>query len=61
MTVGDLKSHTNHNTVACAAEDLKWPTKILSPKDDDKKEAQYFFSDSTLDTFIRICKDLKLK
>ena len=48
--------------IACVDLDskrLKYPSKILNPKSQDKKEAQYFFSDSTVKFLTKSVSKLK--
>jgi len=48
-----------HACVDLDSKRLKYPSKILNPKSQDKKEAQYFFSDSTVKFLTKSVSKLK--
>ncbi|CAD7089409.1 unnamed protein product [Hermetia illucens] len=56
------RTHIDHDVlVGITDEGLKEPTKFLRPKDDEKTQAQYFFTDETLRTFHRIFRKLGIR
>lgn len=59
--IHDRIDHEGHSLRAVTESDLQYPTQILQPNDHDKTGAQYFFSESTVQTIVDILKDLKCK
>lgn len=54
--------HKNHAIQkGITDEQIQRPTTFLRSLSNDKKEAQYFFSDASLNCFVRIFQRLKIK
>ena len=52
----DSCSSENHRLSKLTKSDFKSPVSVLRPKSQDKKEAQYFFSESSSDQIMHIIK-----
>lgn len=58
----ECEKHTDCKTIQNLSEyDLRHPTKILTPKEDSKTHAQYFFTDDTVKNIILLLKRLGTK
>lgn len=63
VSVSDFEQHRTHRAFRSDLSDrmIKCPTTILAPLDNDVQEAQYFFSDQTLDCLADIFKCLDIR
>lgn len=61
MLCGDAAKHPSCSIQAITDADIAHPTQILSPNSQDKTEAQYFFSQESVDQILDILKDLNCK
>lgn len=61
MLCGDAAKHPSCSIKAITDADIAHPTQILSPNSQDKTEAQYFFSQESVDQILDILKDLNCK
>lgn len=58
----DLNHHKNHDLQHNVTdEQIKRPTTFIKSMSNDKREAQYFFSESTLKCFVQIFRRLQFK
>ncbi|XP_022917027.2 rRNA N(6)-adenosine-methyltransferase ZCCHC4 [Onthophagus taurus] len=56
-----LKKHNKHDLINISDELLSKPSYIFKPLDNNRKEAQYLFSPSTITMIINVLKDLNVK
>lgn len=59
--VNDFKKHESHGIIkGLDTKHLNCPSTWIEPRENDKKEAQYLFSQSTITSTVNILKDQKL-
>ncbi len=52
----DKTGHEDHTITRFSAADLSTPSRILEAKAENKKEAQFFFSESSRDYLLKVVK-----